>query len=384
MRKQYDIAAYVWPSYTGDDPRTRIFWPEGIGEWQTVKNAVSKFPGHSWPRTPLWGYVNEADPYVMEMQINAAADHGVNVFIYDWYWYDGRPFLETCLNNGYLKARNNDRVKFYIMWANHDVSYTWDIRNSSSDFTRRAVPFDKIWAGSADRTQFDIICRRMFDKYFRHPSYYRIDGCPVFLIYDIPNLINGLGGLEETKRAMAAFRELAHREGFPGVHIQACLWGDAMDFTLTGVDGNRRVFSSDVIKTLAFDSITNYQYVHFLKTECPYPEILPRLQAQYKKNASWPIPYFPHVSVGWDNNPRYPRECVIPNVITENGPENFEKALLLAREYIDAHTDQPPLITLNSWNEWTETSYIQPDDLYGYGYLEAVKRVFMRKGLDTL
>ena len=33
-------------------------------------------------------------------------------------------------------------------------------------------------------------------------------------------------------------------------------------------------------------------------------------------------------------------------------------------------------ITVNSWNEWTETSYLQPDDLYGYGYLEAIKEVF--------
>ncbi|MGB4568361.1 MAG: hypothetical protein WBH96_05225 [Dysgonamonadaceae bacterium] len=30
---QYDIAAYVWPSYHPDD-RAKIFWPEGIGEWQ--------------------------------------------------------------------------------------------------------------------------------------------------------------------------------------------------------------------------------------------------------------------------------------------------------------------------------------------------------------
>jgi len=42
-----------------------------------------------------------------------------NVFIFDWYWYDGMPFLEGCLNDGYLKARNNNRVKFYLMWANH-------------------------------------------------------------------------------------------------------------------------------------------------------------------------------------------------------------------------------------------------------------------------
>ena len=34
-----------------------------------------------------------------------------------------------------------------------------------------------------------------------------------------------------------------------------------------------------------------------------------------------------------------------------------------------------PLITINSWNEWTETSYLEPDDLYGYGYLEAIKDV---------
>ena len=107
MKQSYDVAAYVWPAYTGDEPRTRTFWPEGIGEWQSVKNAVQKTPDHSWPRKPLWGYVNEADPYVMEMEIAAAADHGVNVFIYDWYWYDRRPFLEQCLNQGYLQAKKD-------------------------------------------------------------------------------------------------------------------------------------------------------------------------------------------------------------------------------------------------------------------------------------
>ena len=68
-----DVAAFVWPSYTGDEPRTRMFWPEGIGEWQSVKNSVKGAPFHDWPRKPLWGYVNEADPYVMQMEIAAAA-----------------------------------------------------------------------------------------------------------------------------------------------------------------------------------------------------------------------------------------------------------------------------------------------------------------------
>ena len=149
-KQSYDVAAYVWPSYTGDEPRTRMFWPEGYGEWQTVRTATAKYPGHSWPRRPLWGYCNEADPYVMEMQIDAAVDHGVNVFIYDWYWYDGRPFLEQCLNNGFLKARNHDQMKFYLMWANHDVNHSWDKRIAH-------IEEDIIWQGAVDRREFEVI-----------------------------------------------------------------------------------------------------------------------------------------------------------------------------------------------------------------------------------
>ena len=56
---------------------------------------------------------------------------------------------------------------------------------------------------------------------------------------------------------------------------------------------------------------------------------------------------------------------------------DIEKALQMAKAYADAHPDQPPLITINSWNEWTESSYLQPDQINGYGYLEAVRDVFL-------
>ena len=64
----YDIAAYVWPSYHPDN-RAKIFWPDGMGEWQTVLSNKPKYDGHKQPRYPLWGYINEADPYVAEMEI---------------------------------------------------------------------------------------------------------------------------------------------------------------------------------------------------------------------------------------------------------------------------------------------------------------------------
>jgi len=59
----------------------------------------------------------------------------------------------------------------------------------------------------------------------------------------------------------------------------------------------------------------------------------------------------------------------------DNGPEKFKKGLEMAKAYSDAH-NEVPLITINSWNEWTEMSYLEPDDVYGYGYLEAIRDVF--------
>jgi len=365
--KGYDIAAYVWPSYTGDEPRTRMFWPDGEGEWQTVRTAGAKFPGHDWPRKPLWGYENEADPKVMEKQIAAAADHGVNVFIYDWYWYDRRPFLENCLNDGYLKAVNNDRVKFYLMWANHDVLDIWDKRLAGRN------EGNVIWKAAVDRAEFDRLTDRIIERYLHHPSYYRIDGKPVFMIYELITLLDGLGGVQATADALAGFRERAVASGLSGLHLQACMRGHNQN--LSGVDAQGPVLLSDVVAKLGFDSTTHYQYVHMTDINRDYLDILADVETCWNTiDRTDPLPYFPHVSVGWDNNPRF--LDFRPGIMKNTTPANIRKAFERAKAFVDRHPDLAPLVTVNSWNEWTETSYLQPDDLNGYGYLEAVRDVF--------
>ncbi|MDR0719763.1 MAG: glycoside hydrolase family 99-like domain-containing protein [Treponema sp.] len=365
---EYDIAAYIWPSYTGDEKRSLQFWPEGYGEWQTVKAAAAKYPGHQWPRKPLWGYVNEADPYVMEMEIEAAVDHGVNVFIYDWYWYDNRPFLEQCLDNGFLGAKNNGKMKFYLMWANHNAVSLWDKRISSTDGST------VIWDAAICRSEFEKISRRHIEKYFKLPNYYRIAGKPVFMIYDTPNFIRGIGGVKAAREALDWFRSEAVSAGLGGLHLQMTMWSEK-SLNVSGVDGGKSIDAYGLITALGFDSITHYQFVHFADIDRSYPDILKDVDAEWKKlEARAGVPYFPHVSLGWDNNPRF--SALRAGVVKDNTPENIEQALRMAKAYTGAHPDQAPLITINSWNEWTETSYLEPDDLYGYGYLEAVRRVF--------
>lgn len=367
--ERYDVAAYIWPAYTGDEPRTRMFWREGIGEWQSVKNSAPKANGYFWNRKPLWGYQNEADPRVMERQIEEATSHGVNVFIYDWYWYDGRPFLENCLNDGFLKAKNRENMRFYLMWANHDANHYWSI--DLSDTYGDTV----IWKGAVDRAEFETVATRVIEKYFKQPNYYCIDGCPVFMIYDMNNLVSGLGGIEEAQEALAWFRRETQRAGFPDLHLQLTVWGEN-SVNLSGFDAKRQGTTRELVSLLGADSISHYQFVHFTDIDREYTEILTDVSAEWERiDREYSIPYFPHISCGWDNNPRF--RPFREGIVKGNTPENFCRALKMAKAYADRHSEHAPLITLNSWNEWTETSYLQPDDLYGYGYLNAVKEVFL-------
>ena len=367
--KRYDVAAYVYPAYVSDDTRLRPFWPMGMGEWETVLTMQQRNPGHYWRRWPLWGYVNEADPAVMEMEIEQAASHGVNVFIFDWYWYDGRPFMETTLTNGFLRARNRDRMQFYLMWANHDVLNYWDTRIA------HLGEENVIWRGAVGREEFEEVCLRYIEHFFRQPNYYKIDGRPVLMIYDVKNFIDGLGGVDEAADAVKWFRRQVRKAGFPDLELQLTMWGPNLNYS--GFDAGKSDKPHDAfVRRIGFDSSSHYQFCHFLNVDDEYPHLAEQAAAEWERlERDFSIPYYPHVSVGWDNSPRTRQSAVVRN----NTPENFEQALRKAKAYVDARPQLHPLITINSWNEWTETSYLQPDNVYGYGYLDAVKRVFVDK-----
>lgn len=359
----YDVAAYYWPAYH-DEPRWRQFFPGGEGEWETIRHAKPKFPGHNQPRVPLWGFENEADPSVMSKKLAAASAHGVNVMIFDWYWYDGQPFLENTLNEGFLAASNPGRVRFFLMWANHDAVTIWDIKRSDKS--------ELIWPGSVDRKNLDTIAERVIHRYFKHPGYYTIKGRPVFSIYDLSNLIKGLGGLAATKEALDSFRAQVKAAGFPGLHLQAILWGRVPQGGDAGIAG-KLATQSDVVKYLGIDSLTSYQWVHAVPADGDYVAWGEAATGHWDRwRTEFPVPYYPHVSIGWDSNPRF--TSFHEHLITNPTPDSFAAYLYKAKQYVNRYCT-PKLITINSWNEWSEGSYLEPDMRWGFGYLEAVRKV---------
>lgn len=46
------------------------------------------------------------------------------------------------------------------------------------------------------------------------------------------------------------------------------------------------------------------------------------------------------------------------------------------KAWLRQHPESRGIVTLNSWNEWAEGNYVEPDTVHGMKYLEAIQQVF--------
>lgn len=374
--KKTQVGVYYFPNYHVDK-RNEAVHGKGWTEWQLMKHATPRFPGHGELPQPLWGYNDEADPEVMEMKIDAAADHGVDFFIYDWYYYDDGLYLERGLEEGYMGAKNNSRVKFCLMWANHD----W------KEIHPRPLtgPHRLLYPGTVTTETFDRMTDYVIEKYFLYPSYQLVNGAPYFSFYDLGKLMASFGSLEATRRALDAFRSKTKKAGFPDAHLNAVVWGrPILPGETTPVDPVK------LVKDLGFDSVTSYVWVHHAALEkspmTPYEDARDQY-FEYARKAfgMFGVPYYPNVSMGWDSTPRTVQSEIwspvgypYTNIISGNTPAAFGKALKMTRELVERNGGAD-IVTINAWNEWTEGSYLEPDTKNKMGYLEAIRDVFASK-----
>ena len=371
MKKDVKVIAYYFPNYHIDEHNQKVHG-EGWTEWELMKKATPKFEGHHQPRIPLWGYEDEADPKVMERKICEAKKYGVDCFLFDAYFYEEEEFLHRCLNEGFLKAENTNDMEFALMWANH----TWTNIHPASLDKESEVEF----RGEVSEEAFKRITRKIINTYFTCKNYMRVDGKPYFSIYAISSLLNVFKSVEKINQLLKEFREDA-RKVVGEIHINAVI-GE-----LSLLPGEDIEMGFPLLNQLDVDSYSSYCWLHHYHMEGHFPTDEYDNAANYYLKGLPTIldeatkPYYPNVSMGWDASPRtnpdgpfvkanYP----YTPILVGNTPEKFGKYLREVANFAKETLDEP-MIVINAWNEWTEGSYIEPDTINGYGYLEEIKKL---------
>jgi len=311
------------------------------------------FPGwHSWARwrpiadfperKPLLGWYDESKPEVADWQIKWAVEHGVSFFAVDWYWCQGARHLEHWLHDAYLKSRYRRYLKFCLLWANHNPPKT--------------------------SSEADLLAATGFwlEHYFKLPEYLTVEGKPVVIIFSTHRLTDDLG-TPAVAAAFAKMRERCRAAGLPGLYLVAC----------AGADRG----SLERLKAEGYDAASGYNYPSLGSNGrrwFPYADNIAAYKRLWHAAADHRLlKEIPVLSGGWDSRPWHGQGAL---VVADRSPALFERHCRDAREFLDKRDGDtgPPLkmCLVEAWNEWGEGSYIGPHREFGFGYLDAIRRVF--------
>lgn len=295
-------------------------------------------------RKPALGYYDEDDPEVTDWEIKWALDHGIQYFVYCWYrTSQGRPveqMLGHAIHDGLFNSRYGSQFKFAIMWENQAKGRAGIA--SEEDLLTNLLPF---W----------------IENYFRRDNYLKVDGKPLLFIYRPEFLVDDLGSVEAVRQALDKAREACRQAGLGGLTIL----------------GEYRGTAPQPLQ-LMLDEGLDYAFQYCWPVDSVPPAEAVAAQERYWK--SWQeqsiIPFLITLSMGWDSTPWHPSysKWRLP-------PPDFEVLCRRGKAFMDQLPQQSlgrKLVLLDNWNEYGEGHYIAPHRQYGFGYLDAVRKVFTR------
>ena len=331
------------------------WWGEGFTEWRAVKKAEKLFPEHYQPRVPLGNrYYDLMEKDTMQWQADIMKQYGVDAQCFYHYWFkDGRRILEKPAEN-LLQWQDVD-MPFCFCWANDAWARTWSKLSNKN-----------VWANTFEEQKEEndsgILLEQNYGNeeqwrnhyiyllsFFKDQRYIKIQNRPVFMIYS-STLIWCLNEM------LDKWSRWARQDGFDGIYY-------------IGVDNRcseKEVFQAVLnLEPLYVRKIFDFKSSarkNFLRID--YDEAW----SEMLKSQATSENMLYSALVGYDDTPRRGKE----GTIIENAtPEKFQQYLteLIAKNMANNNE----LIFINAWNEWGEGMHLEPDEKYGYGYLEAVK-----------
>ncbi len=327
-------------------PENDKWWGTGFTEWTNVTAAAPLFRGHVQPHLPRdLGFYDLRVPEVRAAQAQLAQDHGLTGFIYWHYWFGGRQLLERPFHE--VLSSHEPDFPFALAWANHSWTGVWHGPGGIDK-----ILIEQTYPGeSDDRAHYEHLRRAFAD-----PRYIRVDGRPVFFVY-------APGELPQPARFVERWQTMSRE--FGGLYLVACL--GSMPYTTSHEDG----FDASVHFRFPFgwDRPTKIrerlQSLNLMRGPHRYPyAATPSSPPKWIKGVLHPC-IFPN----WDNTPRAGRHGI---VATDTNPKAF--AAHVAEGIKRAATNPPAqqMLLIKSWNEWAEGNYLEPDQEFGMGWLEAI------------
>jgi lipopolysaccharide biosynthesis protein len=348
-----EVLAFYLPQFH-PIPENDEWWEPGFTEWTNVTKARPLFRGHVQPRLPAdLGFYDLRVPEVRMRQAELARDHGVTGFIYWHYWFAGRRILERPLDE--VIASGEPQFPFCVAWANHSWSDTW----MGGD---KRVMIEQTYPGPEDdRAHFEEL-RAAFED----PRYLRVNGRPILFIFR-PLLLPDAASFVETWQKLAV--------DFGGLYLVAC--GPFLDpgwVVDKGFDALALIEKPFAPPTVT--SRLNSLLVRSRLRRGPYrfrctdvcPSTRPAGLGCTGVPCLWP---------NWDDTPRRGRRG---EVAVGSSPERFEGQLAGAVDMARQAPDGEQMLVIKSWNEWSEGNYLEPDQEFGRGWLEALARGLAAQG----
>lgn len=377
------IIAFYLPQFH-DIPENDKWWGKGFTEWVNVRKARPLFEGHAQPRIPLnRNYYDLLNDEIKVWQSKLAKEYGIYGFCYYHYWFNGKMVLEKPMEQ-MLRNQKID-IPFCICWANEPWTKAW--------VGKKEVIIPQFYGGKPEwKEHFDYLL-----PFFRDERYIKENGKPLFVIYRaevIPELNsmldywnelakqNGLNGLKFAYQDMT-FDMLTDKDdsrfdyniefqpsyAWIDMHSESPLKRSGIWRKLRSI--KRKVYTS-FEKMFGFDldryirNGKNQARLEKVNYDDVWNAVLKRTPRSDKD--------IPGAFVGWDNTPRKGHKG---RVFIDDSPQKFEE--YLTKQIIRAkNVYKKDIIFMYAWNEWAEGGYLEPDERFGYGYLEAIKNALTK------
>lgn len=336
-------------------PENEQWWGKGFTDWTNVKKATPLFTDHYQPHVPddYFGYYNLLDIDIQKKQIELAKQYGIYGFCFYAYWFNGKRLLEKPLDN-YLENKHLD-LPFCICWANENWSRRWDGRDQDLLIEQKYSEKDDI----------DFI--EHMSKYLKDPRYIRINKKPLVMVYR-PNILPNIKKTVDRWRNWCVNNDigdiyLSYTQSFTDDHPGEYGFDAASEFP-----PNNGSIGANIEQCLKYiDKHNEAVEVNIVD----WNKFLDRTHNYEQKNYT----LFRCIMPSWDNAARK-KSCAYTLVGSE--PTNFQIMAENAFEYtLNHYQGDERIVFVNAWNEWGEGCHLEPDQKYGYSWLQAIKNAHL-------